>query len=514
MDELKKHNILYVDDDKQNLFLFQSLFNHLYRVFTAVSGKKALSIIAEHPIQVLFADQRMPEMNGIQLLEKIAGQYPDIIRILLTGYSDIDVAIDAINRGSVYRYISKPWNNEDLITTAANAVEVFELKKNNSALMNSLDTQNRLLSHKVEELRFINQLSLELRQKNSLEELLTISIEKLKRQMNAEEAFYCQPHSRQYRDISVFSKSLPVNEEIINFLKKQQLKIKDKILTIDYLKENRLYLIPLKLENSNFGCLVFSISIPEDPLDISFLEAAADIVTSNLYRHQIHKKEILKEKYIILGKMAGTVIHDLKGPISTMWGFIDLLGQEELNSKERQEYSTILNQEVKRLENMLEEFLAFTKGERHLNLETIHFESFLKEILHLYDISFRKENITVRVVPNEIESFTGDSNKLKEVFINLLNNARQALNKTSGSRNIRITLHLIDTAITIRIKNNGPQIPEHLLLKLFDPFVTYGKEKGTGLGLTICKKIIEEHRGSIYALSDAEATEFIIQLPL
>ena len=125
----EKHSILYVDDDKQNLFLFQSLFVHLYRVFTATSGKEALSILIEHSIQVLFADQRMPEMNGIQLLERITGQYPDIIRILVTGYSDIDVAIDAINRGSVYRYVSKPWNNDEVITTAKNAVEIFELKK-------------------------------------------------------------------------------------------------------------------------------------------------------------------------------------------------------------------------------------------------------------------------------------------------------------------------------------------------------------------------------------------------
>jgi len=113
-----------------------------------------------------------------------------------------------------------------------------------------------------------------------------------------------------------------------------------------------------------------------------------------------------------------------------------------------------------------------------------------------------------------IESFTGDSSKLKEVFINLLNNARQALSKIKGPRNIWITSHMLNNRIAIRVKNNGPQIPEHLLSKLFDPFVSYGKEKGTGLGLTICRKIIEEHRGSIHAWSDAEATEFIIQLPL
>ena len=89
---------------------------------------------------------------------------------------------------------------------------------------------------------------------------------------------------------------------------------------------------------------------------------------------------------MILGQMAGTVIHDLKGPMSTMRGFIDLLGQGNLNSTERQEYSIILNREVERLKEMIEELLSFAKGERHLNFEPIRFKSFLMEILHLYDI--------------------------------------------------------------------------------------------------------------------------------
>ena len=520
MDKSEKHSLLYVDDEKQNLFLFKSLFGHLYRVFTATSGKEALSTLAEHSIQVLFADQRMPEMNGIQLLERITGQYPDIIRILVTGYSDIDVAIDAINRGSVYRYISKPWNNEEITTTAKNAVEIFELKKKNISLISSLDTRNKLLRHKVEELKFLNQLSLELRGKNSFEELLTISIERLKGQLKAEEAFYCQSDSQQQYNTTIFLKTLPVNQEILNFLKKQGLKIDNKILTINYRKEKRLFLIPLNFQDSNFGCLVFSISNPEHHTDISFLEAVADIVGSNLHRYQTHKQDLLKEQYMILGQMAGTVIHDLKGPMSTMRGFIDLLGQGNLNSTERQQYSTILNREVERLKKMIEELLSFAKGERHLNFEPIRFVSFLKEILHLYDICFQKEKITVQLESSpvkesrRIESFTGDSSKLKEVFINLLDNARQALSKIKGPRNIWITFYLVDNRVTIRVKNNGPQIPEHLLLKLFDPFVTYSKEKGTGLGLTICRKIIEEHRGSIHAWSDVEATEFIIQLPL
>ena len=99
--------------------------------------------------------------------------------------------------------------------------------------MSSLNIRNKLLRHKVEELKFLNQLSLELRGKNSFEELLTISIEKLKGQLKAEEAFYCRLDSQQQCNITIFLISLPDNEEILNFIKKQGLRIKDKILTIN-----------------------------------------------------------------------------------------------------------------------------------------------------------------------------------------------------------------------------------------------------------------------------------------
>ena len=96
-----------------------------------------------------------------------------------------------------------------------------------------MSSLNKLLRHKVEELKFLNQLSLELRGKNSFEELLTISIEKLKGQLKAEEAFYCRLDSQQQCNITIFLISLPDNEEILNFIKKQGLRIKDKILTIN-----------------------------------------------------------------------------------------------------------------------------------------------------------------------------------------------------------------------------------------------------------------------------------------
>jgi two-component system NtrC family sensor kinase len=112
-----------------------------------------------------------------------------------------------------------------------------------------------------------------------------------------------------------------------------------------------------------------------------------------------------------------------------------------------------------------------------------------------------------------LQGVAGDRRKLKKVFINLLQNAREYLQRVEGQRKILISSSVEKDTVLIRFVNNGPPIPRELLPKLFDPFFSYEKDKGTGLGLTICRKIIEEHGGSIAVYSEPGRNEFRITLP-
>lgn len=125
-----KSKILYVDDEIQNLNSFKASFRREYDVLTATNAKDAMEILSKNEIHVIISDQRMPEITGIEFLESILHQYPFIPRILLTGYADIDAVIDAINRGSVYRYIQKPWNDEELKLIINSAIELYLLNRN------------------------------------------------------------------------------------------------------------------------------------------------------------------------------------------------------------------------------------------------------------------------------------------------------------------------------------------------------------------------------------------------
>lgn len=141
----EKIRILYIDDEVNNLLAFKATFRRTYEIYTAESGQEGKEIIKEKNVHIIITDQLMPNMTGTQFLESIIDEYPDPIRILLTGYSDIDAVIDAINKGKVFRYIAKPWNEHELRMTIENAYELYSLREQNKELIKSLLQANKQL---------------------------------------------------------------------------------------------------------------------------------------------------------------------------------------------------------------------------------------------------------------------------------------------------------------------------------------------------------------------------------
>jgi DNA-binding NtrC family response regulator len=114
MTTTSKHPILVVDDEEDILFSLRGLLRKDFEVYTAESGVEALEILHRQPIHVLMTDQRMPQMTGVELLRRAQGECPEAIRMIFTGYADIKAVIDAINQGQIYRYLTKPWDPDEL----------------------------------------------------------------------------------------------------------------------------------------------------------------------------------------------------------------------------------------------------------------------------------------------------------------------------------------------------------------------------------------------------------------
>ncbi len=169
------YTVLFVDDEENVLRALKRLFMDCeYTVLTALSGAEGLELLRANNIAVIVSDQRMPQMTGAEFLERTRDISPDSIRIMLTGYSDMDAAIEAINKGALYRYVTKPWIGEELIAVIRSAVERYRLIIENRRLTELTHRQNDELKKWNSELEIcVQEQTIELTRKN--QELLGLN---------------------------------------------------------------------------------------------------------------------------------------------------------------------------------------------------------------------------------------------------------------------------------------------------------------------------------------------------
>jgi len=149
---MNNRTVLFVDDDRITLkALERALRDEPYRSLFALSGSQALDIMATETVDVVVTDLMMPEMDGMLLLDWVQAEYPEVIRVVLSALSDTASILEAINNGSVYRYIVKPWNRDELTITVRQALELFEIQQEKKALLNQLEINNQLLEERVAE---------------------------------------------------------------------------------------------------------------------------------------------------------------------------------------------------------------------------------------------------------------------------------------------------------------------------------------------------------------------------
>jgi len=145
----KDHNLLIIDDEVEITKALTRQFRKKYNVFSTTNAEDGFAIMEKEKIQVVLSDQRMPGMTGVDFFSRIKDKYPDALKLILTGYTDIEAVIGAINDGQVFRYVTKPWHPEELDTIIREAFEKYELITKNRKLMHSLQEANTTLEAKV-----------------------------------------------------------------------------------------------------------------------------------------------------------------------------------------------------------------------------------------------------------------------------------------------------------------------------------------------------------------------------
>jgi signal transduction histidine kinase len=154
----RSHTILVVDDEEAVVESVQDLLRRQYRVLGATSAAAGMELLGTEEIHVVMTDQRMPGMTGVEFLNRIRGEHPDAIRLLFTGYADIRAVIDAINHGNVYRYVTKPWDPDELEAIIRDAIERYDLIVERKKLLTDLARSNEILERNNRELEQVSAL--------------------------------------------------------------------------------------------------------------------------------------------------------------------------------------------------------------------------------------------------------------------------------------------------------------------------------------------------------------------
>lgn len=197
VDESARPRLLCVDDERNILSSLRRVFRKSgYKVEVADGGQNGLDLLGRAPANVVISDMRMPEMDGAEFLKEVANRWPDTVRILLTGYSDMESTISAVNEAGIYRYINKPWNEDDLRLTVAQALEQQELKRDRERLRQLILAQN-------EELKSLN---------NSLEEKIEARTADLQKAARLLKKSYTKIRNNYRNVIEGFSQLIKIRE--------------------------------------------------------------------------------------------------------------------------------------------------------------------------------------------------------------------------------------------------------------------------------------------------------------
>lgn len=280
------------------------------------------------------------------------------------------------------------------------------------------------------------------------------------------------------------------------------------------LKIKQMACIPLKIGHKVIGILELFNKIKTNDYfseaDMQLLTSLAGQISRTLETFQLKEEKIKADRLSSIGNMMSTIVHDLRTPMNNIYGFVDLL-QEENDEDVRKEYADIIIQQIKFLTNMTTDVLDFAKGKSSVLPVKCAVNKILDEFAKFFEGDVKKKGFEFEYACNAASMIYVDPEKTQRIFMNIMKNALEAM-EPGGKFSIKADQDKND--VVFSLSDTGSGIPDEIKESLFDSFVTSGKEGGTGLGLAIVKKLIEEQKGHIEVESKVNVgTTFKIYFP-
>jgi len=272
--------------------------------------------------------------------------------------------------------------------------------------------------------------------------------------------------------------------------------------------------VPLRIKDKLIG--VLNLTDKENDYfsddDIKIAKYIASQCAISIEKAQIYESIRRSENLQLIGKFTSTIIHDIKNLLNIVQNYVELLEIASEDESDFKEYVDSIYTELKLIHGLVMDILDFSKNQITLKTTRIELDDFMEYITKHTNIMLKPYNIDFYVDYPKGIIFYGDKDKLFRVLFNLINNAVDAVGENGQ---IKLKVLLENNSLIFIVEDNGKGIPTEMVDRIFDPFYTAGKEKGTGLGLAVVKDIVNAHNGTIAVESKVgEYTKFLIRLPI
>jgi signal transduction histidine kinase/ActR/RegA family two-component response regulator len=526
--------ILVIDDEPG----FRALLSHElglagYQVTTASNGQEALEKAQNGKFDLAISDFKMPKLGGLEFLDAIKKEDPNIEVIIATGFGTIETAVSAMKKGA-YDFVQKPFNLPEVMVLVEKALEKRDLKallgvyESSKAIYTSikLDALIPIVMQLAIKILKADDASLMLKQEDGMLKLVSsLGLENDQRKetlLAVGERVAGKAH--QWKGPVLISGGLQSDP---------------RFQEIPQIRNIRSSLVcPLEIDGKFLGVLSVNRTgdnqpfTPADLCGVTILgsQIAQAVYNATLYGElekkvselrlaydqleEAQSKLVQSEKLAAIGQLAAGVAHELNNPLTGILGFSEMvLKCDTLPPQVREDVKSI-NTQSKRCREIIQNLLQFSRR-REPHQESVDIVPLLEATLRLVRYDFINSNIEIATDYDEdLPAVFADPSQLQQVFLNLITNARQAMEK-SPTKKLTLLAKKKGQNVVLRFSDTGSGIAPEILGKIFDPFFTTKPvNQGTGLGLSISYGIIEQHHGKIQAESpESGGTTFIVELP-
>jgi len=532
--------VLYVDDEVENLRIFELTFRREFSVLTATSAEQGMQLLNDNPVAVVLSDHKMPGMTGVEFLSRVREIDDHAIRILVTAYGDAETLGSAINDGRIYRYVAKPWDPEDMRSILRRAIERHALDRERDALLHELTLINRLsrsLHRELDPAQVVERLLGAAHDELGFDGAAVLFFGADRRELHWAGIVPRDEVSARLSEIRFTRETARAFLETIESGATQALEVDEMHALEAPVREwvaevsaDEILVVPLVGQDEVIGALAMDNrsggrrfgADDRTLLDglatqaVIALENARTVEALRSSRAQVQRADRLGT----LGTLAAGLAHEINNPLVSLHTFLSLAPRkrEEDDPEFWSDYHALASAELERIRDLVETMQRLGRGDDDARPQAaVDVGALAREVAALVEREAAAAGVAIEVGAGEgVPKICAVRAQIHQVLLNLVLNAIHA---SPAGEAVQIEIAADDAAappgVVVEVCDRGSGIAAENLERIFDPFFTTKEpNEGTGLGLMISHQIVAQHGGSIEVESaPGRGARFRVHLP-